>query len=153
MSEKLLVSLEVNGEAVEQEAEPRTLLSTFIRDGLGLTGTHVGCEHGICGACTVDLNGVLGLSPLELLLASLGSCSAVDFALLMRKQRDPVEPLRIEVDGDKEDTRMQWLRVTYHVHVGPDPIKVERARSKTATDLCTVSRTLSDGCPVEHVIA
>ena len=58
MSEKILVSLEVNGEAVEQEAEPRTLLSTFIRDGLGLTGTHVGCEHGICGACTVDLNGV-----------------------------------------------------------------------------------------------
>ena len=102
---------------------------------------------------TVDLNGILGLSPLELLLASLSSCSAVDFALLMRKQRDPVEPLRIEVDGDKEDTRMQWLRVTYHVDEGPDPIKVERARSKTAIDLCTVSRTLSGGCPVEHVIA
>ncbi|MEP6759575.1 MAG: OsmC family protein [Actinomycetota bacterium] len=101
---------------------------------------------------TVDQNGLLGLSPLELLLASLGSCSAVDFALLMRKQRDPVEPLRIEVDGDKEDTRMQWLRVTYHVEREQDPIKVERARSKTATDLCTVSRTLSDGCPVEHVI-
>jgi len=102
---------------------------------------------------TVDQNGLRGLSPLELLLASLGSCSAVDFALLMRKQRDPVEPLRIEVDGDKEDTRMQWLRVTYHVGEGPDPIKVERARSKTATDLCTVSRTLADGTLVEHVIA
>jgi uncharacterized OsmC-like protein len=102
---------------------------------------------------TVDQNGLLGLSPLELLLASLGSCSAVDFALLMRKQRDPVEPLRIEVDGDKEDTRMQWLRVTYHVDEGPDPIKIERARSKTATDLCTVSRTLADGTLVEHVIA
>jgi len=101
---------------------------------------------------TVDQNGLLGLSPLELLLAALGSCSAVDFALLMRKQHDPVEPLRIEVDGDKEDTRMQWLRVTYHVDEGPDPIKVERARSKTATDLCTVSRTLADGCPVEHAI-
>lgn len=102
---------------------------------------------------TVDVNGILGLSPLELMLAALGSCSAVDFALLMRKQRDPVEPLRIEVDGDKEDTRMQWLRVSYHVHGEPDPVKVERARSKTATDLCTVSRTLADGCPVEHVIA
>jgi len=102
---------------------------------------------------TVDQNGLLGLSPLELLLAALGSCSAVDFALLMRKQRDPVEPLRIEVDGDKEDTRMQWLRVTYHVDEERDPIKVERARSKTATDLCTVSRTLADGCPVEHVVA
>ena len=102
---------------------------------------------------TVDQNGLLGLSPLELLLAALGSCSAVDFALLMHKQRDPVEPLRIEVDGDKEDTRMQWLRVTYHVDEERDPIKVERARSKTATDLCTVSRTLADGCPVEHVVA
>ena len=101
----------------------------------------------------VDPDGLRGLSPLELLLAGLGSCSAVDFALLMRKQRDPVEPLRIEVDGDKEDFRMQWLRVTYHVTAHADPTKVERARSKTATDLCTVSRTLSSGTTVDHVIA
>jgi uncharacterized OsmC-like protein len=76
----------------------------------------------------------------------------VDFSLLMKKQRDPVEPLRIEVDGDKEDQRMQWLRVTYHVHEGADERKVERSRSKVADDLCTVSRTLADGTPVEHVI-
>src|SRR6185295_8010957 len=54
----------------------------------------------------VDCDGIRGLSPLELMLAALGSCSAVDFALLMTKQRDPVEPLRIEVDGDKDDNRM-----------------------------------------------
>ena len=42
---------------------------------------------------------------------------------------------------------MQWLRVSYHVHGEPDTVKVERARSKTATDLCTVSRTLADGAP------
>lgn len=100
----------------------------------------------------VDQEGLRGLSPLELLLAALGSCSAVDFALLMRKQRDPVEPIRIEVDGDKEDTRMQWLRVTYHVDEGHDERKLERARSKTATDLCTVSRTLTSGTGVDHVI-
>jgi uncharacterized OsmC-like protein len=100
----------------------------------------------------VDLEGIRGLSPLELLLAALGSCSAVDFALLMRKQRDPVEPLRIEVDGDKEEMRMQWLRVRYHVADGHDAAKVERAREKTAVDLCTVSRTLADGCPVEHIV-
>ena len=80
---------------------------------------------------TVDQNGLLGLSPLELLLAALGSCSAVDFALLMRKQRDPVEPLRIEVDGDKEDTRMQWLRVTYHVDEGPRP---DQGRARPVQD-------------------
>ena len=101
----------------------------------------------------VDQEGLRGLSPLELLLAALGSCSAVDFALLMRKQRDAVEPIHIEVDGDKEDTRMQWLRVTYHVGEGHDVAKLERARAKTATDLCTVSRTLASGCQVEHVIA
>lgn len=101
----------------------------------------------------VDIDGKRGLSPLELLLAALGACSAVDFAILMRKQRDPVEPLRLEVDGDKEEQRMQWLRVTYHVHEGADERKVERSRSKVADDLCTVSRTLASGTPVEHVIA
>ena len=101
----------------------------------------------------VDLDGERGLSPLELLLAALGACSAVDFAILMRKQRDPVEPLHLEVDGDKEDQRMQWLRVTYHVHKGADEAKAERSRSKVANDLCTVSRTIASGTPVEHVIA
>jgi putative redox protein len=101
----------------------------------------------------VDIDGERGLSPLELLLAALGACSAVDFAILMRKQRDPVEPLHLEVDGDKEDQRMQWLRVTYHVHEGADERKVERSRSKVANDLCTVSRTIASGTPVDHVIA
>jgi 2-furoyl-CoA dehydrogenase 2Fe-2S iron sulfur subunit len=47
------VTLEVNGRARRGSAEPRTLLSDFIRHELGLYGTHVGCEHGVCGACTV----------------------------------------------------------------------------------------------------
>jgi aerobic-type carbon monoxide dehydrogenase small subunit (CoxS/CutS family) len=51
------VTLEVNGRALAGEAEPRTLLSDFLRHELGLTGTHVGCEHGVCGACTVLLDG------------------------------------------------------------------------------------------------
>jgi uncharacterized OsmC-like protein len=100
----------------------------------------------------VDCDGIRGLSPLELLLAALGACSAVDFALLMRKQRDAVEPLHLEVDGDKEDARMQWLRVTYHVDGDHDERKVERARFKVANDLCTVSRSLASGTPVEHVV-
>jgi putative redox protein len=101
----------------------------------------------------VDIEGERGLSPLELLLAALGACSAVDFAILMRKQRDAVEPLHLEVDGDKEGYRMEWLRVTYHVHEGADERKVERARSRVANDVCTVSRTLASGTPVEHVVA
>jgi aerobic-type carbon monoxide dehydrogenase small subunit (CoxS/CutS family) len=55
--ETTTVRLVVNGEAHEAEVEVRTLLSDFLRHDLELTGTHVGCEHGVCGACTVLLDG------------------------------------------------------------------------------------------------
>ncbi len=51
------LTVTVNGTSYQETVDPRTLLSDFLRDGLGLTGTHVGCEHGVCGACTVLLNG------------------------------------------------------------------------------------------------
>ena len=51
------IEVRINGRSYEGEVEPRTLLSDFIRHGAGLTGTHVGCEHGVCGACTVQLDG------------------------------------------------------------------------------------------------
>ena len=54
-SHKLRTS--VNGRAVEAEVEPRLLLSDFLRQDLALTGTHVGCEHGVCGACTILVDG------------------------------------------------------------------------------------------------
>jgi carbon-monoxide dehydrogenase small subunit len=51
------LSLTVNGTSYQKEIDPRTLLSDFLRHDLGLTGTHVGCEHGVCGACTILLDG------------------------------------------------------------------------------------------------
>ena len=51
------VKLTVNGTGREAPAEPRRTLADFLREDLGLTGTHVGCEHGVCGACTVLLDG------------------------------------------------------------------------------------------------
>ena len=57
MSETQRISLTVNGVVYEKDVEPRLLLADFLRETLGLTGTHVGCEHGVCGACTVLLNG------------------------------------------------------------------------------------------------
>jgi carbon-monoxide dehydrogenase small subunit len=54
---KVVVNLRVNGRAYERLVEPRKLLSDFIRQDVGLTGTHVGCEHGVCGACTIVVNG------------------------------------------------------------------------------------------------
>jgi aerobic-type carbon monoxide dehydrogenase small subunit (CoxS/CutS family) len=52
------VDVVVNGRRRRESVEPRLLLSDFVRHTLGLTGTHVGCEHGVCGACTVRLDGV-----------------------------------------------------------------------------------------------
>jgi aerobic-type carbon monoxide dehydrogenase small subunit (CoxS/CutS family) len=50
------IAVDVNGRRHEADVEPRTLLSDFLRHDLGLTGTHVGCEHGVCGACTVQVD-------------------------------------------------------------------------------------------------
>jgi len=53
----LTICVTVNGERYERPVEPRLLLSDFLRHELGLTGTHVGCEHGVCGACTILFDG------------------------------------------------------------------------------------------------
>ncbi len=57
MSVATSISVTVNGIRYQREIEPRLLLSDFIRQELGLTGTHVGCEHGVCGACTILFDG------------------------------------------------------------------------------------------------
>ena len=67
------VELVVNGERRAADAEPRMLLSDFLREKLGLTGTHVGCEHGVCGACTVLVNGEAARSCLMLAVQAAGA--------------------------------------------------------------------------------
>ena len=57
MADRRKVTVEINGERYERDVESRLLLSDFIRHEAGLTGTHVGCEHGVCGACTVLVDG------------------------------------------------------------------------------------------------
>jgi 2-furoyl-CoA dehydrogenase 2Fe-2S iron sulfur subunit len=71
-----VIELTVNGVRRRGEAEPRLLLSDFLRHELGLTGTHVGCEHGVCGACTVLLDGVSVRSCLTLAVQAEG-CDVV----------------------------------------------------------------------------
>jgi carbon-monoxide dehydrogenase small subunit len=53
------IVLTVNGETVSESVEPRTTLVDFLREALGLTGSHVGCEHGVCGACTIRVDGII----------------------------------------------------------------------------------------------
>ena len=69
----LTIRLQVNGEEREGEVEGRTTLADFLRDQLGLTGTHLGCEHGVCGACTVLLDSLPTRSCLVLAASADGS--------------------------------------------------------------------------------
>jgi 2-furoyl-CoA dehydrogenase 2Fe-2S iron sulfur subunit len=70
--QKVRIGLTLNGRKMSAEAEPRTLLSDFLRHSLGATGTHVGCEHGVCGCCTVQIDGAAVRSCLTLAIQAEG---------------------------------------------------------------------------------
>ena len=91
------VHLTLNGAARSAACEPRMLLSDFLREGLGATGTHVGCEHGVCGACTVQIDGVAGRSCLTLALQVDG------------RRVDTVEGL-CDADGPMSDLQQAFKR-------------------------------------------
>ena len=86
MSQPMRVELEVNGKEYSAEVEARLLLSDFLRHELRLTGTHVGCEHGVCGACTVMMDGEAVRSCLMLAVQANG------------KSLTTVEGLAVSVD-------------------------------------------------------
>jgi carbon-monoxide dehydrogenase small subunit len=72
MSDRRTISVTINGETFEREVETRLTLADFIRHECLLTGTHVGCEHGVCGACTILLNGRTARSCLMLAVQANG---------------------------------------------------------------------------------
>jgi aerobic-type carbon monoxide dehydrogenase small subunit (CoxS/CutS family) len=73
MANKIDVTLTVNGRERNAAVEPRLLLADFLRHALGMTGTHIGCEHGVCGACTVLLDGKTARSCLHFAVAVDGA--------------------------------------------------------------------------------
>ena len=73
MTAALPISLQVNGERIDAQVLPRLNLADFLREHLKLTGTHVGCEHGVCGACTVRVNGDIVRSCLLLAVQTEGA--------------------------------------------------------------------------------
>lgn len=73
MSARVTISLTINGLSYTREVEPRMLLTDFLRHELGLTGTHVGCEHGVCGACTILFDGRSARSCLMLAVQADGA--------------------------------------------------------------------------------
>jgi carbon-monoxide dehydrogenase small subunit len=80
------VRLTVNGESVVAEVEPRTHLADFLREHCLLTGTHIGCEHGVCGACTVLLNG----APARSCIAFVAACEGEEVRTIEGLEDDPV---------------------------------------------------------------
>ena len=89
---KKAVRINVNGTTHETEVEPRLLLVHYLRDALGLTGTHVGCEHGVCGACTIQLDGEPVRSCLMLAVQAQGhSLRTVE---AMAEPDGPLHPLQ-----------------------------------------------------------
>ncbi len=85
------IALTVNGEPHEQQVEPRLLLVQYLRDILGLTGTHVGCETGLCGACTVMLDGAAVKSCMVLAVQATGSSVQTIEGLARDGKLDPVQ--------------------------------------------------------------
>jgi len=94
---KVIVRMRVNGQSQEGLIEPRKLLCDFLRYDLGLTGTHVGCEHGACGACTVVVNG-----------------EAVKSCLMLAVQARDAEVLTVE--GLARDGQLHPLQRAFHEH-------------------------------------
>jgi aerobic-type carbon monoxide dehydrogenase small subunit (CoxS/CutS family) len=95
---KRSVRFQINGKFVKGEVEPRKLLVDFIRDDLEMTGTHVGCEHGICGACTISVNG-----------AAVRSC------LMLAVQADGATISTVEASAE-EDKELRALQDAFHHH-------------------------------------
>lgn len=88
------INLTVNGKAVAADVEPRTSLADFLRDTLGLTGTHLGCEHGVCGACTLVIDAMPARSCITLAVA----CDGADITT---------------IEGHNDDAVMQELRAAF----------------------------------------
>jgi carbon-monoxide dehydrogenase small subunit len=93
------VALTVNGQKVERSVEPRLLLSDFLRHELHLTGTHVGCEHGVCGACTVLVDGEAVRSCLLLTVQLEGADVRTVESLGTEQQLHPLQAAFKEAHG------------------------------------------------------
>ena len=80
------VKFYINSELVEKRIEPRTNLSDFLRNEMRLTGTHVGCEHGVCGACTINIDGM----PARSCLALVGQLEGSEVVTIEGLDSDPI---------------------------------------------------------------
>ncbi|MEM7428045.1 MAG: (2Fe-2S)-binding protein [Pseudomonadota bacterium] len=119
------ISVKVNGRDYQREVEPRLLLSDFLRDELNMTGTHVGCEHGVCGACTVMVDG-----------DSMRAC------LCLAVQMDGREVTTVEGLGAPDDLNL--LQRKFREHHALQCGFCTPGMLMTATDLLAKNENLTD---------
>jgi aerobic-type carbon monoxide dehydrogenase small subunit (CoxS/CutS family) len=136
-SQMCTIRLTVNGEPRVAEVEPRRLLVDFLREDLGLTGTHIGCEQGVCGTCTVLLNGASIRSCITLAVqADGGEVSTVEGLAVGGE----LHPLQDEF-SDKQGLQCGYctpgmlMRAQEILAQNPDPTP-EQVRAAIASNLC-----------------
>jgi aerobic-type carbon monoxide dehydrogenase small subunit (CoxS/CutS family) len=121
--DRTTIALTVNGTRYQRDVEPRLLLSDFIRHEIGLTGTHVGCEHGVCGACTVLIEGRAARACLCLAVQAEGLSIETVESLGSPEQLHPIQQAFWEQHGLQCGfcTPGMLMSVTELLRANPDP--------------------------------
>jgi len=134
---KRAVEITVNGTVYSDEVEPRLLLSDFLRHNLGLTGTHVGCEHGVCGACTVIFEGEPIRSCLMLAVQADGCRLETVEALGTPEEMHPLQEAFHEAHGLQCGFCTPGFLMTLlpYLAENPDPSEAE-VRAAISGNLC-----------------
>jgi aerobic-type carbon monoxide dehydrogenase small subunit (CoxS/CutS family) len=137
-SEESPLSVTVNGHRYEQQVPVRLLLSDFLRHELHLTGTHVGCEHGVCGCCTVLLNGEAVRSCLILAVQAEGmALTTIEGMAGTNSALHPIQQAFQEKHGLQCGFCTPGFIMTVHamLHENPDPTE-EQIRHELSGNLC-----------------
>lgn len=131
------ITVRVNGRQRSTEVQPRTLLVDFLRDDLGLTGTHVGCEHGVCGTCTVLLNGASIRSCITFAVQADGAEVSTVEGLASGAELHPLQDEFWEKQGLQCGycTPGMLMRASEIIAANPDPTP-EQVREGIASNLC-----------------
>lgn len=137
MSQKITIHTTINGDPFTCEVEPRLLLSDFIRHEVGLTGTHVGCEHGVCGACTILFDGAPVRSCLILAVQANGRTIQTVESLGTQTNMHPLQEAFHEAHGLQCGFCTPGILMTLlpYLEENPNPTETE-VREALSGNLC-----------------
>jgi carbon-monoxide dehydrogenase small subunit len=150
----IAIACTINGETIDARVEPRRTLSDFIRDDVGLTGTHLGCEHGVCGACTIMVDGRAVRSCLMLAVQADGTAITTIEGLADGEELHPIQQAMHDSHGFQcAFCAPGFVMTTLELlERNPDPTSAE-IRTELSGNLCrcTGYHTILEG--VERAVA